>query len=39
MPPSSLVDHAQVKCDWWTWQTEDKQTWRVPQGMKYTFNR
>jgi len=37
MPPSSLVDHARVVCNWWTWQANDQQTRHLPQEMKYTF--
>lgn len=36
MPPSSLVDHAFLATDWWTWEI-DGSIHRLPAGMKYTF--
>ncbi len=36
MPPSSLVDHALMRVEWWTWQA-DGATHRLPIGLQYTF--
>ncbi|MBN1887858.1 MAG: type I-D CRISPR-associated protein Cas5/Csc1 [Thermoflexales bacterium] len=36
MPPSSLVDHALMLTEWWTWQGEGE-TYRLPVELKYTF--
>jgi CRISPR-associated protein Csc1 len=38
MPPSSLVDHALIVTEWWTWQSEGE-TYRLPAKLKYTFPR
>ena len=36
MPPSSLVDHALMRADWWTWEKGGERC-QLPVELKYTF--
>jgi CRISPR-associated protein Csc1 len=37
MPPSSLVDQAQVRSEWWVLRMDPGRIIYLPRGMKYTF--
>jgi CRISPR-associated protein Csc1 len=37
MPPSSLIDYAELQTDWWLANTERTGLIRLPDGMSYSF--